>query len=136
MAKAKLLLKNDVGLVLDITESPLGCTVYDLEGNQIGGGGGGVAVQYCDLTIINTTGTDASTYTDYLDDGYINPELIIPGNNTVNVKAPYKVGAGGVHTVALDMSAAFTASNQVNCSADEFSITQTSSGPSSITLTI
>lgn len=41
MAKAKLLLKNDVGLVLDITESPLGCTVYDLEGNEIGGGGGG-----------------------------------------------------------------------------------------------
>lgn len=42
MAVAKLLLKNDVGLVLDITESPLACTVYDLEGNQIGGGGGGI----------------------------------------------------------------------------------------------
>lgn len=40
MAIAKILLKNDVGLVLDITESPLGCTVYDLEGNEISGGGG------------------------------------------------------------------------------------------------
>lgn len=43
MPKANLLLKNDVGLVLDITESPLACTVYDLEGNEISGSGGGAA---------------------------------------------------------------------------------------------
>lgn len=53
MSKANLLLKNDVGLVLDITESPLGCTVYDLEGNEIAGGG--IKLYHTRVKVINNT---------------------------------------------------------------------------------
>lgn len=60
MAKANLLLKNDVGLVLDITESPLACTVYDLEGNEISGGGSGL--EFATMTVAGYTGFDTFSF--------------------------------------------------------------------------
>ena len=53
-------MKNDVGLVLDITESPLGCTVYDLEGNEIGGGGGGSGLLTLHATLVNDATSSGS----------------------------------------------------------------------------
>ena len=84
MSKANLLLKNDVGLVLDITESPLACTVYDLEGNVISGGGG-VSLLTCDIKIINNTGSLAGgVYSPNITDGTID-------TNNTNI-APFADG--------------------------------------------
>ena len=127
MSKAKLLLKNDVGLVLDITESPLGCTVYDLEGNEISGGGGGDLLT-CDIKVVNHTGmVVAVIYQPDIKDGAITGEVTLPplnNNDEANIKAycyydstPF-INVSALKTTTPPTPATMTASNAVNCSLD------------------
>lgn len=139
MAIAKLLLKNDVGLVLDITESPLGCTVYDLNGNEIGGGGGSAAVQYVELTMVNNTGSALTPGCNYLDDdGYMAFNFSLGNGETKTIKALYQLGSHG--DVAVDIfdveGATLTLSDAVNCELESTQILRTADGPSSATLTL
>lgn len=116
MSKANLLLKNDVGLVLDITESPLACTVYDLEGNEIsGGGGGGVNVTTITAHIVNNTNSSLpfssviDSYSGYgciRYDGYIimsgesGTELIsVPANSTYDIRFAIMSGSGYIDLI-------------------------------------
>jgi len=133
MSKANLLLKNDVGLVLDITESPLGCTVYDLEGNEIGSGG--VNIQVCDITFINNSGITQEPSSIYMDEnGFASYAFAIPSGTTKNAKAVYEANNGEPRISFFDLNN-FTASNAVNCEIDGTSINRLAAGPSSITIT-
>lgn len=138
MAVAKLLLKNDVGLVLDITESPLGCTVYDLNGNEIGGGGGNL--QLCTLTIVNETGAELTLDTPNItDSGLFSISVILPIASTVSVKALYSDNVNDIsfrYYNAENYQQDLT--DNVNCTMDPRGdkIIQTAPGPSSATLTL
>lgn len=138
MAKAKLLLKNDVGLVLDITENPLDCTVYDLEGNQIGGGGG-IDIQYVDLTIVNNTGSAQNPSFAYLNaNGYFYTTLALAIGQTANVKVLLNYSSknyGVMDLYDLD-NITLTLSNAVNCTLIGIKLTKTAEGSSSATLTL
>jgi len=139
MAKAKLLLKNDVGLILNITESPLGCTVYDLEGNEISGGGGG-NLQLCDLTIVNETGEELTLDIPYItDSGLFSTSVDLPAASTVPVKALFSDNGNNICFMfynAEDYQQDLT--DNVNCTIDPRGnkIIQTAPGPSSATLTL
>jgi len=128
MSKANLLLKNDVGLVLDITESPLGCTIYDLEGNEIGGGGSDLLT--CNIKVINHTGMGAGlNYNPGIQDGGIITEASIgPINNNDEADAiaycyhdstPYVEVKGIKLSAGQPTPATLTASDAVNCSLDQ-----------------
>ena len=138
MAVAKLLLKNDVGLVLDITESPLGCTVYDLNGNEIGGGGGNL--QLCTLTVINETGNDIDMgINNITDSGLYGAGVAIENNATATVKAIYSDDGDNIYIELRDVeSYNQILSDNVNCTFDPRggTIYQTEPGPSSATLTL
>lgn len=139
MAKAKLLLKNDVGLVLDITESPLGCTVYDLEGNEIGGGGG-ENLQLCTLTVINETGNDiAMGINNISDSGLYVTGLDAENNATVTVNAIYSDDGDNIFIELWDIEAYDQIlSDAVNCTIDPRGgkLYRPAPGASSATLTL
>lgn len=148
MSKANLLLKNDVGLVLDITESPLSCTVYDLEGNEIsGGGGGGSDINYCTITIRNTT----ASYYEFLTMPEIDGHALIVldsqifgitlnPNSEVVMTLPFVWGELDDPLIMFMIEAeTVTASDAVNCSFETGTpgfIIRTSEGNASITLTV
>lgn len=136
MAVAKLLLKNDVGLVLDITESPLGCTVYDLNGNEIGGGGVGSNLQYCDITINNNRNSLLILGFNYLtDEGYVLTDLTVAENASTTVKGIYYLdNDDAVIEIYNEAGTDPTLVSADNCTLSESFITRTAEGPSSITV--
>lgn len=146
MSKAKLLLKNDVGLVLDITESPLGCTVYDLEGNEISGGGGSVSFDICNITIDNTTASAIELYVVpqlsnnalIADDSKISA-INIPANSEYEMGLPFLWDSNPDAPVIMIMLENAVASDAVNCAfvtGEPAYIVRTAAGNASITLTV
>lgn len=146
MSKAKLLLKNDVGLVLDITESPLGCTVYDLEGNEISGGGGSISFDICNIKIVNTT---ASAKTLYVVPQLSNNALItddskisaisIAANSEYEMGLPFLWKDNPDAPVIMLVLENAVASDAVNCSfvtGNPSYIVRTTTGNASITITV
>ena len=146
MSKAKLLLKNDVGLVLDITESPLGCTVYDLEGNEISGSGGSVSFDICNIKIVNTKPETIQCLVlpQLLDNALIvNDEsidpIIIDANSEYEMALPFTWSQNPDAPVIMIMLEHAVASDAVNCSyssGEPGFITRTANGNASITLTL
>lgn len=129
MSKAKLLLKNDVGLVLDITESPLGCTVYDLEGNEIGGGG--ITLYHTKVKVINNTNKSGGIrYQVAIVNGMIDPNdhATLFDANSTNFYDLYSSGNGsqldGCYFTCMLVEGDtpqitdFTVSEVVNCSTE------------------
>ena len=146
MSKAKLLLKNDVGLVLDITESPLGCTVYDLEGNEISGGGGSVSFDICNIKIVNTTSSAISCIVlpELLEDALIASDnavepFDIAANSEYEMGLPFLWDSNPDAPVIMIMLENAVASDAVNCSfvtGEPAYIVRTAAGNANITLTV
>lgn len=147
MEKALILLENELGIKLDIEKDPLSVTAYDLEGNEIGGGGGDNREYPCCLiTFKNTKNTQVQiitlpTITDngiFANDDDIVPFFLNAGlERTLLVPCVNVNGTPTVMNVVQDSTV--TTSDLVNCiytSGTPAYITNTGSGDSSITITI
>ena len=132
MEKAVLNLKNDYGFIvkMDITDldNP-DVKVYDFEGNEVaGGGGGGADLLTCDIKVVNHTGMVAAfIYQPDIKDGAITGEVTLPplnNNDEANVKAycyydsPPFINVSALKTTTPPTPATMTASDAVNCSLD------------------
>ena len=70
--KATLYLENNKGMILDFTRSPQACDVYDLDGNLISGGGGGVGIDYIRNIPITHVFPEGKTLDDFEELGLYN----------------------------------------------------------------
>lgn len=123
--KATLNLENDYGFVLDMDirdkENP-SVTVYDFEGNEISGGGGGEGPVIDTVTIINNSGSELSLNT-------LGLLILVDGYATLETSALADGGTKAIKVISNDENVGYgmgyygdltyTTSDLVNCSVNE-----------------
>ena len=129
--KATLNLENDYGFVLDMDisdkENP-SVTVYDFEGNEISGGGGGSYIApYLTLSLNNNSGEnmvlsdlfdiDFLIPAGVMNNYFLEPEGLLgtiePGTHTIYM---FYHNAGDILCGLFNAMADYSTSNPVNCS--------------------